>query len=378
MVTQSLREHADRIALAVKRLTAAYKRQPGEEVPVVESIVSASPHTYTERVHDLDKMLEHAVDFAAKMAALDNDWPPFIDTMCTVVMVPEAFGCEVVYPATEDMPWAKHAVYDISKVWDLKPKKPSDVFSIRRNAEWIDYAQRRMGTDLPIWTLDIQSPFSVAAQIVEPTELMTACITDPKAVHHVCRMVTDYWIEMMQEHLRQMEHPGFPGRIFPCISQNIGIVIADDTPLIMLSPEMYREFALPYNCEIGEAFGGVHLHSCGDFSHNIDSLLHITNLRSINFHPGPGEFPLPKTSTEDAAFNRVRTRLTYYVDCYGGVARGDLYKNRHRDFYAEYVLPRLAQGDMTGCILQSCCSARLELADLDEAIRWTRSQLVKG
>jgi hypothetical protein len=42
------------------------------------------------------------------------------------------------------------------------------------------------------------------------------------------------------------------------------------------------------------------------------------------------------------------------------------------------VLPRLAQGDMTGCILQSCCSARLELADLDEAIRWTRSQLVKG
>jgi len=124
----------------------------------------------------------------------------------------------------------------------------------------------------------------------------------------------------------------------------------------MLSPEMYREFALPYNCEIGEAFGGVHLHSCGDFSHNIDSLLHITNLRSINFHPGPGEFPLPKR------LRRMRRSTGQdTADLLCGLlwrrSAGDLYKNRHRDFYAEYVLPRLAQGDMTGCILQSCCSA---------------------
>ena len=374
MIELNFDPHSERIELAHRRLEAAYRRRPGHEVPVVEPYVYPKPETTEESVADLDRMLEQAVCWANSLAATDNDWPPVILGFCSVVMVPEAFGCEVVFHPGQS-PWARHALGDIKQVWKLKPKKMNESTMIRRQIEWIDYAQRRLGTDIPIQTLDIQSPFSVAAQIVEPDELLSACLTSPREVHHLCRMVTDYSIEMMRKQFEIMEHPGFPGANFPSISKDIGICIADDTPLIMLSPEMYREFALPYNCRLGEIFGGIHIHSCGDYRHNLDNLLEITNIRSIQVHAGQGEFPLPESAGEDCPFNRARKKLAFFVDV-NDIAQGDEYRGRYKEHYTDYVLPGLRAGDLTGCILQSCgCPPTAGLDDLNEALSWTRRQI---
>jgi hypothetical protein len=363
-----------RIALAERRLRAAYHRQDGEAVPVVAPTVDAPVLTTREMIEDMDKMLAQTARWANHLAATDNDWSPVLLTYCTVAMVPEAFGCKVTYLPGES-PWAGHALGDISGVWSLRPLPFSESPMIRRQFEWIEYVQRKLGTAVPMWTPDIQSPFSVAAQIVEPTELMMACVTKPKAVHHLLRMVTDYLIDLTQAWLRQIEHPGFPGANFPCISENIGLCLADDTPLIMLSPAMYQEFALPYNCRIGEAFGGVHLHSCGDYRHNLDNVLQITNIRSIQVHAGPGEFPLPLAADEACPFNRARNKITCFVDA-NDVTRGDIYREKYQEHYTDYVLPRLCQGPLTGIILQSCGYAiEAGLDEVNQALRWTRRQL---
>jgi hypothetical protein len=365
---------SERIAVANRRLTAAYRRVPGEETPVVEPNVYAPLLTTREAMDDLDTMLEHAVGWANNLAATDNDWRPVVLTFCTVAMVPEAFGCEVVFLPGES-PWARHTISDISQVWSLRPRPITESPMIRRQFDWIDYGQRKLGTAVPLWTPDIQCPFSVAAQIVDPNELFTACVTDPKAVHHLCQMITEYLIELTQALLAKIEHPGFPGANFPCISEDIGLCLADDTPLIMLSPAMYEEFALPYNSRIGEAFGGVHVHSCGDYRHNLDNILKITNIRSIQLHAGPGEFPLPLTASADCPFNRARQQVTCFVDV-NDVTRGDEYRGRYREHYSEYVLPRLGDGSLTGCILQSCgCPADAGLDEVNEALHWTRRQV---
>ncbi len=365
--------HSDRIRQAQRRLLAAYERQDPPEVPVVEPAVGTPLTTTQETLGNLDLMLDHAVRWANNLAATDNDWSPVILGYCSVVMVPEAFGCEVVFiPGAS--PWARHALHDISGVYDLRPVKPREAPVIRRQFEWMEYAQRRLGTEVPMWTLDIQSPFSVAAQIVNPEELLTACITQPKAVHHLCRMVTDYTLDLMRELLGVIEHPGFPGANFPSVSENVGLCVADDTPLIMLSPAMYREFALPYNSELGAAFGGLHIHSCGNYAHNLDNLLEVTGVRSIQVHAGPGEFPLPESAEEDCPFNRARRRVTLFVDT-NDVTRGDRYRGRYREHYAEYVVPRLAAGGWQGCILQSCgCPADADLDAIQAALTWTRDQ----
>ncbi len=363
-----------RINAAYKRLKSAYERNGHQRVPVVEPAVEADLLTTRQTLTDMELMLVKAVRWANNLAATDNDWPPVILGYCGVVMVAEAFGCEVVFTPGES-PWAKHAVNNISNVWHLKPAAPLETPTIRRQFEWTDYAQRMLGTQVPMWTLDIQSPFSVAAQIVEPNELMTACITNPKAVHHVCNMITEYSIDMMESLLRKTERPGYPGANFPCICENIGLCLADDTPLIMLSPAMYEEFALPYNCRIAEAFGGMHVHSCGDYRHNLDNVLRIANVRSIQLHAGPGEFPLPENAQQDGPFNRARKHLTCFVDV-NDVARGDKYKGRYREHYQEYVLPRICSGDMKEFIIQSCgCPQGDGLDRVNEQLKWTRTQL---
>ena len=371
---------SDRIALAHKRLAAAYARTPGAEVPIVEPGargpvpgMPAPTGPPPAKLDDFDRLLYDAVAWANGLAAGDNDWPPMINTICGVVMVAEAFGCEVVY-GEGNVAWTRPVTADLSQVWKIKPRKPSESPLIRLLSRWIDFAQRKLGTDVPIWTMDLQSPFSVAAHVVEPTELLMGCITDPKAVHHLCQMVTEFSIEHMRLHLAEMEHPGYPGRNFPSISENIGVCIADDTPLIMLSPDMYREFSLPCNSQIGDAFGGVHVHSCGDYRHNIDNLLRIKNVRSIQTHVGPGEFPLPETPAEDCPFNRARRQVACLVDT-NGLARGGTYRDAPIRHYSEYVFPRLGR-DLTGVILQSCGTGN-GVPDLDAAIAWTRGRVKK-
>ncbi|MCL2700228.1 MAG: uroporphyrinogen decarboxylase family protein [Phycisphaerae bacterium] len=362
-----------RFADSARRLRNAFDRVSGAAVPVVEPGGYARKFSTKQRLEDFEKMAVDAVGWANAQAANGSDWLPFLDTFVDVVMIAEAFGCEVVYTEGAD-PWCTAALPDISGVWNLKPAPLGTSYMVRRLNEWVDYAQRHLGTDVPLWTVDVQSPFSVAAHIVEPTELMMACVTDPKAVHHLVNMVAEYSIQQMQQHIQQMEHPNFPGRNYPSISDNIGICIADDTPLIMLSPEMYREFALPYNSMVSRALGGCHIHSCGNYSHNMDNLLRIDGVRSVQFHAGEGEYPLPRNATDDAAVNRARRNMTCLVDV-NDISRGDAWRGRAREHYTHYVLDRLFTGDTTGHIFQPPGGGNVPACQ--EAVAWTRQELAK-
>ena len=188
--------HSERIQAARRRLAAAYARQPGAPVPIVDLCAAPASISVQDCFDDNEAMLKSSVGWANAFASVDSDWPPFLDAFCTIPMVPEAFGSELRFRDGDIA--VKPVVDDIRHVWSLKPKPMEETRTIRRMFDWIDFAQRKLGTDVPVWTADIQSPFSVAAQIVAPSELMIACTRKPKAVHHLCRMITDFTLEMMQ------------------------------------------------------------------------------------------------------------------------------------------------------------------------------------
>ena len=123
--------HSSRLALANRRLAAAYARRPGSDVPIVEAGGYGRAFGTEELLKDFDKMLDHAVAWANVMASTDNDWPPFIDTYVGVCMVAEAFGCEIALTPGQD-PWTRPAITDIDQVWGLKPKKIGESYMIRQ------------------------------------------------------------------------------------------------------------------------------------------------------------------------------------------------------------------------------------------------------
>jgi len=56
-----------------------------------------------------------------------------------------------------------------------------------------------------------------------------------------------------------------------------GISGSDDN-MVMLSPKTYEEAVVPYNGLLGEYFGGVAVHSCGQIGHNIPAVLTTKNI----------------------------------------------------------------------------------------------------
>ena len=115
-----------------------------------------------------------------------------------------------------------------------------------------------------------------------------ACYTNPDEVHHIMRLLTDQFIEYYEAQLKIIENPAYPGHNFPLGEAGRGISISDDN-IVMISPQIFEEFNLPYLSEISEHFGGLYYHSCGKYDHMVESILKIPKLRAINWHTGPYE-----------------------------------------------------------------------------------------
>jgi len=69
------------------------------------------------------------------------------------------------------------------------------------------------------------------------------------------------------------------------------VSVANDMA-VMLSPDLHDEFSVPYLNRISDAFGGVYIHSCGDWTHLFPSLEKVRGLRGLEF--GASEAPYDK------------------------------------------------------------------------------------
>jgi hypothetical protein len=145
-----------------------------------------------------------------------------------------------------------------------------------------DYFVTETAGRYPVAMTDLQGPLDTAYLVWESSAFMLAMYTNPKEVHHLMRLVTDLIIRYVKA--QRARSPEF----LPChypplwLPDGRGIAISDDG-LAVISPKLYREFCLPYVNELSEEFGGVMIHSCGNFVHQFENLERIHNLRGINF-----------------------------------------------------------------------------------------------
>jgi hypothetical protein len=101
-------------------------------------------------------------------------------------------------------------------------------------------------------------------------------------VHHLMRLVTDLiiaFVKEMRSHCPEFIPCHYPPLYLP---DGRGLAISDDC-LAVVSPKLYEEFALPYVNELSEEFGGIFIHSCGNFVHQLDNLAKVRELRGLNF-----------------------------------------------------------------------------------------------
>lgn len=236
---------------------------------------------------------------------LDDDFVPHIQANQGVTVFASAFGCEVEF-FDHTLSWAHPVIRPedpAEKVYDLPVPAITDG-QLGTILEWGDYFVEKTGRRYALAITDLQGPLDTAYLVWEPSAIMLGMYTNPKEVHHLMRLVTDLIIEFVHEQRRRV--PEFmPCHFPPCwLPDGRGIAVSDDC-LAVLSPPLYEEFALPYLNELSDEFGGVFVHSCGNFMHQLHNLEKVHDLRGLNFEAS--EMPF------DAVWERFGGRTAIVV-----------------------------------------------------------------
>ena len=253
---------------------------------------------------------------------LGDDFVPHIQAQQGVTVFASAFGCRVEF-FDHTLPWAHPVIRPgdaPEKVYELPVPAITDG-QLGTMLEWGDYFVERTARRYALALTDLQGPLDSSYLVWEPTAFMLAMYTNPREVHHLMRLMTDLIIRFVREQRSRV--PQFMPCHFPPVwlPDGRGISVSDDC-LAVLSPALYEQFALPYLNELSEEFGGVFIHSCGNFVHQFDNLEKVHNLRGLNF--GASETPF------EAVWGRFGGRTAI-------VTHLGLNKEIHFDSEADYV-----------------------------------------
>jgi len=194
-----------------------------------------------------------------------------------------AFGCEVEFP-WDQMPWSRPVIKagePAEKVYDLPAP---DVHSglLGDILDFAEYFDSKAGGKYPVAMTDMQGPMDTAYLVWDSCDFMVAMYEHPAEVHHLMRLCTDLIIKFVKEFrgkVGEMVPAHFPPVYLP---DGMGIAVSEDA-LAVLSRPLYEEFSLPYLNELSEEFGGILIHSCGNFEHQLPALRKVRGLRGINF-----------------------------------------------------------------------------------------------
>lgn len=212
-----------------------------------------------------------------------DDFVMHLQPQMGVGVFASAFGCEVDFPP-DQMPRAHPLIKSgdsPNRVYELK-KPRFDSGLLGNILDYADYFNKKAGSKYPIAVTDMQGPMDTAYLVWDSSDFMVAMYRHPAQVHHLMRLCTDLIIDHVK-HVRTKVREFVPAHFPPVyLPDGMGLAVSEDA-LALLSPKLYEQFSLPYLNELSEEFGGILIHSCGNFEHQLDVLNKVHQLRGINF-----------------------------------------------------------------------------------------------
>jgi hypothetical protein len=246
--------------------------------------------TVKARLLDPDKFLAAQLEEIDGQAKLRGDLVPALCPTLGVIAVPSAFGSEVVW-WENDFPAVRPLIGDRTETVRRLVRPGVTDGELGRILDYTRLFLERTDGRMPVRLGDIQGPLDNAALIFGHTHFLEALITAPREVHALLDMITDLMIEFAEAQRDIVRAAGaefVPSSFQPWLPDGRGLSVANDVG-VMLSPALHDEFSVPYLNRLSDAFGGVYIHSCGDWTHLFPSLEKVRGLRGLEF--GASEAP---------------------------------------------------------------------------------------
>ncbi len=284
--------HQARTADALGRIAAAYRHEEVDRPPVLIGdanywITGEEPELIPDDYFDEGayssmltfqeaKIEEHAA------GTPDDIYIPFLFPWYGTGVVPSAMGCRILFQRGEEPAVEGPCIDDPAEVARLELPDPERDGLMPRVLACIDHF--RAHSPLPISFTDNQGPLNVALNLVGLERLCIWMFERPTVVHELmdfCTTALIEWVRLQKERAgAPIDAGAFPHMI--AIPPGFGGVWLSDDDSTVLSPELYREFVVPYNGRVFEAFGGGTLHYCGNARHQLENYLATPGLVGIN------------------------------------------------------------------------------------------------
>jgi len=127
---------------------------------------------------------------------------------------------------------------------------------------------------------DTQGPLDIC-ELLWGCEMFYAMYEDPDLVHAMMTLLTDTYTAFMKKWYEI--YPIRPDiNVHWASIRHKGVILLRDDSAMNLSPDLYAEFAAPYDGELLKRFGGGAVHFCGRGDHYIETLTSLPGLTGIN------------------------------------------------------------------------------------------------
>jgi uroporphyrinogen-III decarboxylase len=213
--------------------------------------------------------------------------------------------------------------------------------------------------DLPVGVTDCQGPLTTALSIIGYDKFCYWVVDCPKVIHGLMDLVTDSLIEWVKTQKRLVQMP-MESESYPIgvrLPDGFGGVWVSDDDSVIMGPDLYRQFVLPYNSRILKAFGGGCIHFCGNSNQHIENYLQTEGLTAIN------NFILDDAAAGARMKKALATKGIVYMAC------DYVPKEQRLEGYYRELLE--AMGDQAGLIIVSYVApgVALEKGRYDECKR---------
>lgn len=253
-----------------------------------------------------EESLELQLDAITRQMELKSGNIPYLEPWFGVGVYANAFGAEYVWPpeGVKDSPQTHYVAHTEEDVEKLPEPDITKAPIMRMIIDAIDYFVEETKGEIPVCVTDTQSPIDNATLIWDTSSFFMSLCTNPEFVHKFLEKITKLTIEFTDEQIRHLRETwARPGHIMLSSTQGPGLAMSDDN-IVMLSPEHYKEFAVKYNEAIAERYGGLAIHSCGNYANQLEALLSTKGLVMID-----GAFSLECDPTPNTNFEHFRDML---------------------------------------------------------------------
>ncbi len=288
------RINLDHVSHARSRRRAALDYEPLAVPPLVCCIPYDGPYTpfpYPEAFADPAKMMvnELLIGFTSLYHAVDlrDDAPYCLRPNLGTGVIASMFGSRIRL-VENNMPWSA-PIGDVDAIRAVVDAPLPDVRSGlgQRVADQYAYfhdvlnSYPRCRAAFEVTFPDLQSPFDTA-EMLWGSNIFPDLFDHEDLAQALLSKIADQMLAVyhfLAPMVSETFHPDahcqhactFKGKL----------LLRCDSELLM-SPRMYRDIVLPYDARLAAALGGVGIHFCGDGQHQLDNMLAIPGLQSLD------------------------------------------------------------------------------------------------